>query len=552
LLVWLGVARGLIDPAWVIFPIAIFLVLLVVHALVLNAKERGERARRYYLRGVARLDGSWPGTGPDGARFSEGHPYARDLDLFGPGSLFQLLDTARTEIGEDTLADWLREGATIEEIGARQAAVGELRDRLEFRETLATRTADVRVSRTGTLARWAASAREGFLAWHAMLFAAFAVAASALAVALFADLVPLGIVLLWLAVQSAVVSIWRARVARVIRGVDAATYDLGLLSELLACIERESFTSPRLRALHETLVSGGLLPSQKIATLKRYIAARDSMRFPIVKPFAMLLVVKTQAAVAIDRWHARYAADLARWLSVVGEIEALASLATYAYERPRDPFPRLSDAGPAFVAGDLAHPLIPNGVAICNDVELGGQSPRVLIVSGSNMSGKSTLLRAIGTNAVLAMAGAPVRASALTLSPMTIGSTIRVEDSLQDGYSRFYAEILRIRDIVAAARGRRPVLFLLDEILGGTNSHDRRIGAAAVVKALVEAGAIGAVTTHDLALTDLAGELGARARNVHFEDRVADGKMVFDYLMRDGVVTRSNALELMRSVGLDV
>jgi DNA mismatch repair ATPase MutS len=168
------------------------------------------------------------------------------------------------------------------------------------------------------------------------------------------------------------------------------------------------------------------------------------------------------------------------------------------------------------------------------------------------MSGKSTLLRAIGTNVVLALAGAPVRAAALTLSPMAIGATLRVEDSLQAGISRFYAEILRIRAIVEAASGPLPLLFLLDEILHGTNSHDRRIGAGAIVQSLVEAGAIGLVTTHDLALTELVSALGARAANVHFEDRIEDGKMVFDYQMRSGVVEHSNALALMRAVGLKV
>jgi DNA mismatch repair ATPase MutS len=176
----------------------------------------------------------------------------------------------------------------------------------------------------------------------------------------------------------------------------------------------------------------------------------------------------------------------------------------------------------------------------------------VLIVSGSNMSGKSTLLRAVGTNVVLALAGGAVRAAAMRLSPLAIGATIRIEDSLQEGHSRFYTEILRIRAIVEQTSGRVPVLFLLDEVLHGTNSHDRRIGAGAIVRALVERGAIGLVTTHDLALTELATTMGGAAANVHFEDRIEDGRMVFDYRMRPGVVERSNALELMRAVGLDV
>ncbi len=210
---------------------------------------------------------------------------------------------------------------------------------------------------------------------------------------------------------------------------------------------------------------------------------------------------------------------------------------------------------PLFDAVSLGHPLIAAATAVRNDVWLagpGGPAPQVLVVSGSNMSGKSTLLRAVGVNVVLALAGAPVRAVRLRLSPLAIGATLKVEDSLQEGHSRFYTEILRIRSIMDLTRGPLPVLFLLDEILHGTNSYDRRIGAEAIVRALVDRGAIGLVTTHDLALTAFTATLGAAGANVHFEDRIEDGAMVFDYTMRPGVVERSNALALMRAVGLDV
>jgi DNA mismatch repair ATPase MutS len=184
---------------------------------------------------------------------------------------------------------------------------------------------------------------------------------------------------------------------------------------------------------------------------------------------------------------------------------------------------------------------------VANDVTL-SLARRLLIVSGSNMSGKSTLLRTIGTNAVLALAGAPVRAASMRLCPLNIGASIRTSDSLDGGVSRFYAEILRIRQILELSP---PGLFLLDELLAGTNSHDRRIGAEAILRGLVERGSMGLATTHDLALSAIGEELSQSA-NVHFEDTVADGKIHFDYQMRPGVVTRSNALELMRSIGLPV
>jgi DNA mismatch repair ATPase MutS len=232
-------------------------------------------------------------------------------------------------------------------------------------------------------------------------------------------------------------------------------------------------------------------------------------------------------------------------------MEALSSIAGYAFEHPDDPFPEFSNSGPRLEGEGLAHPLIPAARAVRNNVTVGGEL-RVLVVSGSNMSGKSTMLRTVGVNTVLAQMGAPVRARRLTLSPLSIGASIRINDSLHEGISRFYAEILRLRQILDLTTGQLPVLFLIDEFMHGTNSHDRRIGAEAMVRGLVQRGAIGFITTHDLALAGIADELGPKAANVHFEDYVENGEIHFDYTMRPGVVRKSNAIELMRSVGLEV
>jgi DNA mismatch repair ATPase MutS len=254
-------------------------------------------------------------------------------------------------------------------------------------------------------------------------------------------------------------------------------------------------------------------------------------------------------ALAIDRWRATHGHAVAAWLAAVAQLEALSSLAGFAWEHPDDVYPEIVESEVRFEAEGLGHPLMPEARCVRNDVTLGGPT-RVLIVSGSNMSGKSTLLRAAGLNAVLALAGAPVRASRLRLSHLSVGATLRIRDSVQEGTSRFYAELVRLRDLVRIADGPVPLLFLLDEILHGTNSHDRRRGAAAVVSGLVERGAIGLVTTHDLALSEVADDPAVRAANVHFEDRLENGQMHFDYRMRPGVVRTSNALELMRTLGL--
>jgi hypothetical protein len=343
----------------------------------------------------------------------------------------------------------------------------------------------------------------------------------------------------------------RARVEHITGTVDTPGRELMLLSKVLSRLEQERFSSPRLVELRTALDVEGLAPSRQIARLNKLIDLLDARRNLIFVPLSAILLWPLQFAIAIERWRQSSGPAVARWLAAVGELEALNSLASYSYEHEQDPFPELAEGVACFEGEGLGHPLIPESRSVRTDLRLSDEL-RVLIVSGSNMSGKSTLLRTVGTNTVLALAGAPVRARRLRLSPLAVGASIRIQDSLQAGASRFYAEITRLRQIVELTKRELPVFFLLDEILHGTNSHDRRIGAEGVVRGLIERGAIGLVTTHDLALARIAEELATRAGNVHFEDHLEDGKMTFDYRLRPGVVERSNALELMRSVGLEV
>jgi hypothetical protein len=552
LLLWVIVARWTLSPAWMLVPALSFTALVVWHARVIRDNERAERARRLYERGLARIDGAWIGSGPDGARFGTDHPFAHDLDLFGSGSVFQLYDTARTEIGEETLADWLRAPASASTVVARQEAVRELRPMLDFRESIAVLAAEADVGRTGALATWASGPPVAFPRWSGPFFIACAAVTLALAVACLAGSIEWIWVVVFILAHRSVAYVWRSQVARVLGGIGTPERDLALVSALLARVEHEPFTSPRLVALRNALLTGGTPPSRRIASLRSLISwlySEDNLMF---RPIAAALLWRPIFAVAIARWHRAYGAAVVAWLAVVGELEALSALATQAYEHPEDPFPDITDVDVRFEAKGLGHPLISEAAAVRNDVALGGEHPHVLIVSGSNMSGKSTLLRAVGVNVVLALAGGTVRAERLRVSPLVIGATLRVDDSLQTGHSRFYTEILRIRAIVERAARGAPVLFLLDEVLHGTNSHDRRIGAEAIVRALVSHGAIGLVTTHDLALAELTSTLGSAAANVHFADRIEHGRMTFDYRMRPGVVTRSNALELMRAIGLEV
>jgi hypothetical protein len=552
-LVWMAFVRATISPFWPVAVWVLFGVLAVVHARRLQTYERAQSAERLYLRALDRMAGRWAGTGHNGDRFLAGHPYSNDLDLFGTGSLFELLNTTRTETGESTLAGWLSAPAALDEVRARHAAVDELRPMLDFREDVAVLASESPVGRTDLLSTWASSAPANFPAALRPLLFAFSLITVALAVAVGYERIGSEWLFFWVIIEVAIASVWRRPMHHVLHAIDTPEHDLALLAGLLARIESQPFASPRMTALQQSLMTDGVPPSKRIAHLRTLVSWVDSTHNLLFGPIAYILLLRPQLAVTIDRWHRAFGPTVGAWLRAAGEVEAFSAVSTFAFERPSDPFPELVDSGPVFEAEALGHPLLDPAAAVRNDVHLGGSAaPRVIIVSGSNMSGKSTLLRSVGINTVLALAGAPVTAKRLRLSALVLGATLHVEDSLQAGHSRFYAEILRIRTIVDAARGRVPMLFLLDEILHGTNSYDRRIGAEGIVRALVALGAIGLVTTHDLALTELPATLGAAALNMHFEDRLENGKMIFDYRMRPGVVEHSNALALMRAIGLDV
>ena len=540
---------------WALLPVAGFIGLMSNHQNLLGEIERLTRSVKFYERGLARIDDNWTGAGETGEQFADkSHSYAEDLDLFGQGSLFQLLSTARTQGGEAKLAGWLKAPSQVEEIRARQAAVEELRLRLDLREELSLLGAEIRAGiHTEEIEAWGKASP---------VFTTAQIRALAISTAI-TGLLAVGTVAVWLAFSvrlpmlAALIilllfySRYGNAVKHIISAVERPSRELKLMAEILARLEHEPVSSPKLVALRSQLDTNGLPPSKQIEKLNRLLDVLDWTKNQFFAPIAFLLLLPAQIAVAVERWRQTTGSHIGEWLDTVAEIEALNSLANFGYERPHNPFPEIVESEACFNGEALGHPLLPAARCIRNDVRLDSQR-QLMIVSGSNMSGKSTLMRTVGINVVLALAGAPVCAQRLRVSPLIIGASIHILDSLQTGASRFYAEITRLKQIVELTNEPLPLLFLLDEILSGTNSHDRRIGAEAVVRSLVKRGAIGLVTTHDLALTQIAETMGEHATNVHFEDRLENGKMIFDYRMQPGVVQRSNALELMRAVGLSV
>jgi hypothetical protein len=539
---------------WLLVPPLAFAVVALLHGRLLNARDRTASAVAYYERGLARMANDWIGRGRPGDAFLPAdHLYAADLDLFGRGSLFELLATTRTQMGEEILARWLLEPATPDVTRQRQAAVAELVPRIDLRETVAVMGDPLRVSvDAGLLRRWATS-RIVLSSTAARPMLALLSAATIGALVTWVSTGTWGAVAAALILgQSLVAQALKRHVLMVIDAVDAPAHDLDLVAELLALVERESFASPCLKDLQGAIATTGRTASAEISRLSKLVAMLASRRNVMFAVPAALMLWATQWAFAIEAWRRRAGPHVPRWLDAIGEFEALVALATFAAEHPTYVFPALTD-GPAMVAATaLAHPVLPP-TAVTNDVALHAGGVALLVVSGSNMSGKSTLLRTLGVSVVLAQMGAPVRATAFRLTPLAIGAAIRVQDSLTDGRSRFFAEITRLKQIVdLATRRQGGVLFLLDEILAGTNSHDRRLGAEAVLTGLTDLGAIGLATTHDLALGEIATRLPGRAENVHFVDHLENGVLTFDYQLRAGIVQSSNALALMRSIGLKV
>ncbi len=534
----------------VLIPVVLFVVLAVVHERVLTQIRTLKSMIAFYERGLARLEDRWAGTGESGDRFiHEAHPYARDLDVFGRGSLFELLCISRTRAGAETLARWLQEPAPPEEVGIRQEAVRELKDRSEFREQLFTAGERVGIGvQPESLAAWG----ERKLTLASLADAIFLAALAVLWIGSLAYGIVYGSYWPLLAISALnfiVNGKFQKRIAESVETIEAATTDLDLLAEILGILETEQFQSQRLRDLKAALQSDGIAPSAAIRKLDRITRFLEQRRNLITKAFDNFLFYTVQCVLWAESWRRRFGPAIRSWLATVGQMEALASLSCYAFEHSEDVWPEIGEGAACFEAESLAHPLLPNSKAVRNDVKL-GDGLQLMVLSGPNMSGKSTFVRGIGVNAVLAQCGAPVRARRLRMSRLAVGASICVLDSLQGGISRFYAEIKRLKLIADMTQGEMPVLFLLDELLSGTNSHDRLEGTEMMVRALTERNAIGIVTTHDLALARIPESMNGRARNYHFEDRVEEGKLIFDFKLKDGVVQTSNALKLMESIGL--
>ncbi len=344
----------------------------------------------------------------------------------------------------------------------------------------------------------------------------------------------------------------RRQILRTGREMDDVDAALKQFSQVIEVFEQHMADEPTIRDLQNRLHTETETASRAIRRLSRLTQwLNNAMRNQFFVPIAWacgLLVLLTHL---LECWRRQYGVDVEDWLETVACLEATLSVAGYSFDHPADIYPEILDDHTELMATQLGHPLLKDAVCVRNDVQLTSEKP-LMLISGSNMSGKSTFLRSIGASMVLTYCGSVVRATQFRTYPFQLGTAMRVSDSLQEGRSLFFSVVQRLKAVVDLTLGSRSVLFLLDEILHGTNSHDRRRGAEAVIRSLVDRKALGIVTTHDLALTRIADTMNGLAVNKHFEDTILNGTMTFDYTLRDGVVERSNAIELMRMLGLDV
>jgi hypothetical protein len=541
-------------PLWLLaMPIPIATASALHYRRLGLAGSRIRRLLRFYHRASQRVKGLWDGEGFTGDEFDDAnHVYARDLGIFGQGSLFELLCIARTAIGRRGLANYLLEAPALDETLARQEAVRELRNRTELREEVALLGEfEFSESKWETFTEWLSSPPVPFSKPLSVAVAITSALLLSILLAAMAGVFSWTHAAMWILplilFHSVAGLICGKRVTRMMESLRSASVEIRVLRQGLQLLEMQRFRSAKLSQIAARVQSS----SKAVRELERLLEALHLRNKDWFYQAALLLIATTQLCMAVERWRKQHGVGLRDWLLAWSEFEALNALANYAHENPDSAFPEFSNVDVRFEAAALGHPLMPDETCIRNDVRLNSAS-RFYIVSGSNMSGKSSLLRAIGLNAVLAFAGAPVRAKALQLSQLSVCASMAVVDSPLNGRSKFLAEVDRVRQTMQLAGSGKAVLFLIDEIFSGTNSRDRHVAAEAVVRTLLDRGAIGALSTHDMSLTAIADACGLCGANVHMCAKNGNDPMNFDYRLKPGITTETNALAIARMAGVPV
>ncbi|MDD8026781.1 MAG: hypothetical protein PHI34_09715 [Acidobacteriota bacterium] len=537
--------------------LVLFLAASIWHGSVLREKKRLRALIEIQAGERKALRDLFPDA-EDGAEYEDSdHPFASDFDLFGFHGLFHALNRTATKPGRDRLAALLRDPGRrplAEDILARQAAVADLAGRLDLRHGLRLHGREM-----------AANARRdpdlgAFLddPFHylnrpvsrilAVLLPVLTVGAAA---GLFFGL-PRFVLYAGLLVNMIVLLAAEKRRSRTYALVSKTHSVLRAYAGILEDIERTEFDSERLRGLRDGLFRAGEPASQSIRRLAGLIGGLEFRTAQVVYLAVDWLVLwDIQVLIRLERWRREHAASVPGWFRAIAEFEALSSLANHAFNHPDWAYPSFPDGPFQMTFTAAGNPLLPARGRVDNDFALDDRL-RLALVTGPNMAGKSTFLKTIGMNLVLAYAGGPVCAHSLTMTPRRVAASLKVNDSLDRGLSLFHAELRRLKEILDPAQAGEPVFFLIDEMLKGTNAADRQAGSLALLRQMAKLDTAGLVATHDLQLAGLAGEFPDRARNYHFDGRVEGNELLFDFILRPGPCRSFNALALMRKMGIEV
>ncbi len=537
-----------------------FIVGRVLQARAIGRRDRADMTRELHERHLARSEHRWERLPPTESRQPEGHAYAHDIDIHGSDqektatpSLLARMDVCRTDNGLGKLTNWLSELSPVEEIRARQAAARELADNvaaafnIELTGALASKTRIRLPSAVGLDVETTPPLRADFIS----RIAVFAIPIASIAIFTLASagvlrflwLVPIGLA------GAVVTARVRPTTERLFTGSVSEVGAWSGIAKMLHAFATNDWKSPFLSSRAEKIRATE--PGTQLQQIELWLGfAEVRTQFPFNLIASAFFVWDIICGLMLERALDKTRSNGPLWLAVIGEVEAASGLACLARTDSGATFPEITDEPSVLLIEQLAHPLLPPGARVAYDVDL-SQPQTLWIVTGSNMAGKSTLLRAVGTNVALALAGGPVIGRNARVSAWSLRTCMRVQDSLKRHASYYRAELDQLARVIEDVLGPPPALFLLDELLRGTNAAARRVGARAIVGHLLIRGASGIVATHDTTLTNFSVE-HASVRNVHFTDTLIEGEMRFDYALREGVVKTSNALALLRGIGIDV
>lgn len=492
----------------------------------------------------------------EGAAFyKEDHPYAGDLDLFGRASLYQFINRTTSQQGNERLAQWLQQPSTAEVIVARQQAIKELTKLTNWRQELQSIGMATTISKAteNKLVAWLTEGHQftNKMYWHLIRFIVPVITLTTLTCYIL-DILTYQQFLLALFAFLIISFGISKRIMPLYKQLSHVASEIETLSNSVAHIEKAPFQDPLLKNLQQSFHKDHVKASKRIFQLKKIFNRFEyRLNFIVFIPLNTFLLWDLQQVLQLEQWKKNNNSQFQDWFHSLAELEALSSLGTLSFNHPNWCFPVIATDETVFTAVELGHPLIDPKKNVLNNFTTTGQQ-QINLITGSNMAGKSTFLRSVGVNMVLACMGAPVCARELRVTPLKIMSSMRIKDNLEESTSTFYAELKKLKQIIDAVNNHEPVFILLDEILRGTNSNDRHTGSKALIKQLLQQRATGLLATHDLELANLATDYPLNIHNYHFDVQVNGEELYFDYKLKRGICQSMNASILMKKIGIEL